>query len=153
MADYLSPGVYVEEFDSGGVPLEGASTSTAGFLGLAQRGPVEGIPELITSAADFQRTFGSYLSENVFGEYRFLAYAVDHFFANGGSRCYVMRVASSDAKASSNITKGNPEPILRISAKDPGEWGNKVRLVISPASKTKTQIYEALSEKTYKVKS
>lgn len=152
MAEYLSPGVYVEEFDSGGVPLEGASTSTAGFFGLAQRGPVEGVPELITSSADFQRTFGSYLSENAFGEYRFLAYAVDNFFANGGSRCYVMRVAPSDAKSSSNITEENPKPVLKISAKDPGEWGNKVRLIISAASKTKTQIYEVLGEKTYKVK-
>ena len=37
MAEYLSPGVYVEEFDSGGVPVEGASTSIAGFIGVAER--------------------------------------------------------------------------------------------------------------------
>ncbi|MEN6325587.1 MAG: phage tail sheath family protein [Syntrophomonas sp.] len=153
MAEYLSPGVYVEEFDSGGVPMAGVSTSTAGFFGLAQKGPIEGIPELITSPADFRRIFGSYLSENAFGEYRFLAYAVDHFFANGGSRCYVMRVAPSDAKVSTNITKEDKAPVLQISAKNPGEWGDKVRLTISAASKAKTQIYEVLGPKQYKVKS
>ena len=35
MAEYLSPGVYVEEFESGGKPMEGVGTSTAGFIGLA----------------------------------------------------------------------------------------------------------------------
>ena len=47
MAEYLSPGVYVEEFDSGSKPMEGVGTSTAGFIGLAERGPVEGLPQLI----------------------------------------------------------------------------------------------------------
>ena len=36
MAEYLSPGVYVEEFDSGSKPMEGVGTSTAGFIGLAE---------------------------------------------------------------------------------------------------------------------
>ena len=38
MAEYLSPGVYVEEFDSGSKPMEGVGTSTAGFIGLAGEG-------------------------------------------------------------------------------------------------------------------
>ena len=75
MAEYLSPGVYVEEFDSGGKPMEGVGTSTAGFIGLAERGPAEGVPQLVTNFADFKRKFGGYLSENEYGEYRFLAYA------------------------------------------------------------------------------
>ncbi|MEW9700889.1 phage tail sheath family protein [Paenibacillus sp. SI8] len=153
MADYLSPGVYVEEFDSGAQPLEGASTSTAGFIGLAQRGEIQGIPQLVTSVADFHRLFGSYLSENEFGDYRFLSYAVEHFYLNGGSRCYVMRVAPSDAKPATNQGEGNKESaILSISSKNPGTWGNQVRIVIVPSSKAKTQIYEVLSEKQYRVK-
>ena len=36
MAEYLSPGVYVEEFESGMRPMEGVSTSTAGFVGMAE---------------------------------------------------------------------------------------------------------------------
>ena len=46
MPDYLSPGVYIEEFESGGRPLGGASTSIAGFLGVAQRGESVGIPRV-----------------------------------------------------------------------------------------------------------
>ncbi|WP_219837885.1 phage tail sheath family protein [Paenibacillus sp. R14(2021)] len=154
MAEYLSPGVYVEEFDSGAQPLEGASTSTAGFIGLAQRGAVEGLPQLVTSIAEFQRVFGSYLSENAFGSYRFLAYAVDQFFMNGGSRCFVMRVAPSDAKPAVNTT---PESaVLAITAKNPGAWGNQIRVGIVPSSKAKTQIYEVLGtpgeSKRYRVK-
>ena len=86
MAEYLSPGVYVEEYDSGAVPMQGVSTSTAGFIGLAQRGPVVGKPQLVTSFADYKRAFGGYLSEAKFGEARFLPYAVEQFFINGGSR-------------------------------------------------------------------
>lgn len=155
MAEYLSPGVYVEEFDSGAPPMEGVSTSTAGFIGLAQKGPVEGLPELITSFADFQRTFGSYLSQNEFGNYRFLAYAVEHFFMNGGSRCYVMRVAPPDAKTASNEENDDKNAeALKIVAKNPGSWGNKIKVSFSPSSKAKTQIL-ALGEDpaTYYVKS
>ncbi|GAA0377109.1 phage tail sheath family protein [Bacillus horti] len=153
MAEYLSPGVYVEEFDSGGQPLEGSSTSTAGFIGLAQRGAIQGLPELITSFADFRRLYGSYLSENEFGEYRFLAYAVEHFFINGGSRCYVMRVAPPNAKSASNVSEGSEGgAVLHITAKNPGAWGNQIRIVLEPDSKAKTQIYDVLEGNTYRVK-
>lgn len=154
MAEYLSPGVYVEEFDSGPVPMEGVSTSTAGFIGLAQRGEVEGLPELITSMADFNRIFGSYLPENVFGDYRYLAYAVEHFFLNGGSRCYVMRVAPADAKAAANFTDETAAQLpLHFSAKNPGAWGNQIRVVITPSSKAKTPILEQAGDRQYRVKS
>ncbi|GMT48082.1 MAG: hypothetical protein IEMM0007_1648 [bacterium] len=103
MPEYLSPGVYVEEIEIGTRPIEGVSTSTAGFLGVAEMGPTEGLPKLITSFSDFQRKFGSYIPES-YGLYRFLPYAVDNFFINGGSRCYVIRVAPSDAVAASNTS-------------------------------------------------
>ena len=34
MPEYLAPGVYVEEIDTGTKPIEGVSTSTAGMLGV-----------------------------------------------------------------------------------------------------------------------
>lgn len=142
MAEYLSPGVYVEEFESGGKPMEGVSTSTAGFIGLAERGPVEGVPQLITNFADFKRTYGGYLSESEFGEYRFLAYAVEHFFINGGSRCFVARVAPSDAKCAQGAAPTEGDAVLTFAAKNPGIWGDNIRVVLTPASKAKTQILE-----------
>lgn len=153
MAEYLSPGVYVEEFDSGAQPLEGASSSTGGFLGLARRGEVQGIPQLVTGMADFFRLFGSYLPENAFGDSRYLAYAVEQFFMNGGSRCYVMRVAPSNAKSAANFTADTEAAaVLKITAKNPGSWGNQIRVAITPSSKAKTQIYEDLGGGKYRVK-
>lgn len=96
MAEYLAPGVYVEEFDSGVKAMEGVGTSTAGFIGLAEKGPTKGTPVLITSFAEYQRRFGSYLSPQRYGSSRFLPNAVEHFFTNGGSACYVMRVLPED---------------------------------------------------------
>lgn len=144
MAEYLSPGVYVEEFDSGAKPMEGVSTSTAGFIGLAERGPVEGIPQLVTNFADFTRKYGGYLSENEFGEYRFLAYAVEHFFINGGSRCFIARVAPGDAVAAKGAVPDAENPILSFTAKNPGAWGNNLRLRLTPSSKNKTPILEVI---------
>jgi len=154
MAEYLTPGVYVEEFDSGSVPMEGVSTSTTGFIGLAEKGPVGGLPVLITNFGDFTRTFGGFLPENKFGEYRYLAYAVNHYFVNGGSRCYVTRVVPGDAKTASYQKTEGLE--LDISAKNPGDWGNKVSLTFTPSSKAKTPILEVMEmedgNKKYRVK-
>lgn len=154
MAEYLSPGVYVEEFDSGGKPMEGVGTSTAGFIGAAQKGPVEGLPQLVTNFADFRRIYGGYLSENEYGDYRFLAYAVEHFFVNGGSRAFIMRVAPGDASCAKASSPADV-PVIQMEAKNPGMWGNSLRVVISPSSKAKTQIYDVLetaSGKAYSVK-
>src|SRR5262249_57337325 len=60
MPEYLAPGVYVEEIDTGSKPIEGVSTSTAGMLGVTERGPVN-VPILITSYGDYVRWFGERL--------------------------------------------------------------------------------------------
>lgn len=135
MAEYLSPGVYVEEYDSGATPMQGVSTSTAGFVGLAERGPVIGQPQLVTSFADYKRMYGGYLSEAAYGGNRFLPYAVEQFFLNGGSRAYIMRAVPGDAKAAS-ITTG----VLKITAANPGAWAEDMRVTVAPASKAKTQV-------------
>lgn len=131
----------MEEFESGLRPMEGVSTSTAGFIGMAEKGKVSGTPEFVSSFADFTRKFGSYLSENVYGEYRYLAYAVEQFFANGGSRCYVMRTVPSDA-ATAAIKAGG----ISIAAKNPGSWGNDIKVAVVTSSKGKTNVVEAVEE-------
>lgn len=145
MAEYLSPGVYVEEFDSGPAPMQGVGTSTAGFVGLAEKGPVSGAPVFVSSPSDFTRKFGGYLQQSEFGEYRYLAHAVNHFFGNGGARAFIMRVVPPDA-ASASIQCGES---LSFKAKNPGNWGNKVVIAFAPASKAKTQIYEDEGEGKY----
>jgi phage tail sheath protein FI len=114
MPEYLSPGVYVEEIDAGPKPIEGVSTSTAGAVGVTSRGPTRGKPVLVTSFADFERTFGSFLplpqeslvnqwalNDAEGGRYWLFPLAVKGFFDNGGQRLYVKRVFSSTAVASS----------------------------------------------------
>ncbi|MDR1735346.1 MAG: phage tail sheath subtilisin-like domain-containing protein [Oscillospiraceae bacterium] len=149
MPEYLSPGVYVEEFDSGPVPMEGVGTSTAGFVGLAAKGPVGGIPQLVTGIADYKRKYGGYLSALEFGDYRYLAYAAEHFFINGGTRAFISRVIPSDAK----IAEAAHESPLKLTAASAGAWGNDLKAVITPASKAKTQIMKLLEPTRAAVKS
>lgn len=134
----MSPGVYVEEFDSGPTPMQGVGTSTAGFIGLAEKGPVSGSPVFVSSASDFSRKFGGYLQKSEFGEYRYLAHAINHFFANGGARAFVMRVVPPDA-AVAGLKCGE---LLQFQAKNPGSWGNRIVVSITEASKAKSQILE-----------
>ena len=115
--------------------MQGVSTSTAGFVGLAERGPVTGQPQLVTSFADYKRMYGGYLSEAAYGGARFLPYAVEQFFLNGGARAYIMRAAPADAKA--GVVQAG---VLTISAANPGAWAENMRVTVAPASKAKTQV-------------
>ncbi len=135
MAEYLSPGVYVEEFDSSPRAIEGVGTSTAGFIGMAVKGPVVGAPSLVTSFADYQRQFGGYLSEYTHGAYRFLPYAVEQFFVNGGTRCYISRVVPENATiASAQIGD------LTLRAANEGKWGNRIIVSFTTTNKKKLQL-------------
>jgi phage tail sheath protein FI len=96
MPEYLSPGVYVEEIDTGAKPIEGVSTSTAGMVGMTERGPVN-VPILLTNSGDYARWFGGLLDTTVFGANAYLPHAVDGFFTNGGRRLYLTRVQAPAA--------------------------------------------------------
>lgn len=148
MAEYLSPGVYVEEYDHASRAIEGVGTSTAGFVGMAQKGPIGGAPMLITSYAEYNRQFGGGLSESVYRDYRFLPSAVEQFFANGGTRCYVSRVAPKDAKTASATLTG-----LSVEALNPGSWGNRILLQMSLSAKKKMQLLSHEGEQVYQAKS
>lgn len=92
MPEYLAPGVYVEEIPSGNRPIQAASTSTAGMVGVTARGPANR-PTLVTSRGSYERVFGGKLDPRVFTEGRdLLPYAAEGFFTNGGARLYVVRV-------------------------------------------------------------
>lgn len=153
MAEYLSPGVYVEEFDSGPTPMQGVGTSTGGFIGVAEKGPSIGAPVFVTGPADFTRKFGGYLHGTEFGDYRFLAHAVNHFFANGGSKAFVMRVVPPDATIAKAKCLESKEGTIEISARNEGSWGNSVIVSFESSSSSKTQILEDLGEGKYRLKS
>jgi phage tail sheath protein FI len=116
MPEYLAPAVYVEEVDTGSKPIEGVSTSTSGFVGVTERGPVN-VPILLTSNGEFQRWFGQTLNPALYGDHRFLPHAVEGFFVNGGKRVFVTRVLEPDAASLATTTlfehqPGDPDAIL-----------------------------------------
>jgi phage tail sheath protein FI len=103
MPEYLAPGVYVEEVDTGTKPIEGVSTSTAGMLGVTERGPVN-VPILITSYGEYTRWFGERLnildfSQGMGDPHCYLPQGVEGFFLNGGKRVYVVRVLDTQGAA------------------------------------------------------
>lgn len=96
MPEYLAPGVYVEEIDTGSKPIEGVSTSTAGVIGVTERGPVN-VPMLVTSFGEYQRIFGQMLDGVNYQDHRYLPNAVEGFFTNGGKRLFVTRILELQA--------------------------------------------------------
>jgi uncharacterized protein len=123
--EYLSPDVYVEEIDAGAQPIEGVSTSTAGFIGVARRGPTTGLPLLITSFNEFRREFGGYFDfGGGFTGQNFLPHAVNGFFVNGGKRVYIRRVIGGGTAVSSLTARGGV--LTRLLADAP--VGTSVRL-------------------------
>lgn len=123
MPELLRPDVYVEEVASPpGVPL--VPVSTGGFIGVADRGPVDEAI-LIDSFTAYVRRFGGYRTDS------YLTYGVKGFFDNGGSRCYVVRTTNSDASAvaaDSDLTDfGGDATAFNIATRDVGAFGNFIK--------------------------
>jgi uncharacterized protein len=135
MAEYLAPGVYVEEVSFRSPTIEGVGTTTTGFAGPTLTGPVGGmpygglpasgsavvgspsggVPQLLTSFGDFQHIYGGYgnlaLGTTAANDINYMAMAVQAFFINGGSLLYVSRVFANKAGA----TTGTIDPGIATS--------------------------------------
>src|SRR5262245_23075993 len=115
MPTYLSPGVYVEEVDSGARPIEGVGTAVAAFIGLAERGPLNE-PTLVSNWRQFTAMFGDFTGD------AYLAHAVYGYFLNGGGNCYVVRVGHVDddeplrAELTASV-EGQVDPIAKYEVK------------------------------------
>lgn len=138
MAAYRTPGVYYQSVDAGGLPVTPFRTDIAGFVGLAERGPLDtAVP--LESWQQFTSWFGSFTT---FG---FLAYAVRAFFENGGRRCWAVRVgvASTDlaagAQVASAVVSGaGSGPALRVQASTPGGWGDGLTFTVRERNRAQT---------------
>jgi phage tail sheath protein FI len=95
MPNYLSPGVYVEEVDTGTQPIEAVGTTTAGFVGVAPKSDAH-VNEAV--AVNGWQRFRSEFAPNG-AQSTPLANAVYGFFRNGGSRCYVVNTGRAGAIA------------------------------------------------------
>jgi len=126
---FQRPGVYVEETLNPIQPIVGAnSESAAAFIGTTDRGPVS-TATLVTSWSQYVSTFGSWNSVSS----NDLPLAVYMYFSNGGSQCYVVRVANTSVAAlrSLNDRAVSPSATLSINANTPGSWGNRVNISIT----------------------
>lgn len=133
MPEYLTPGVYMEEFEMGARPIEGVSTSTVGFVGITERGPTIP-PLLVTSWTQFMRIYGGYTKES------YLPYAVEGFFSNGGKRCYISRVVRHEFIDKEEKARGGAKSAalkkngIEFIAVGEGDWGNRVAIRIENSS-------------------
>ncbi|WP_437534789.1 phage tail sheath subtilisin-like domain-containing protein [Sorangium sp. So ce726] len=147
MPEYLSPGVYVEETSFRSKSIEGVSTSTAGFVGPSRYGPLDLVPEIVTSLGEFERIYGDGQKLDFGGDERhnFLWHAARAFFAEGGRRLYVSRIfrprsTTDDGIAHATLAAGSPvDDDLTIRARYPGSGGNvRVRLTLRAGQNVRT---------------
>jgi phage tail sheath protein FI len=137
MAEYLSPGVYVEETSFRAKSIEGVATSTAGFVGQTRFGPTADTPRLVTGYEDYQRYFGDDADLLLGGvpTLNHMAQAVRLFFLNGGARVYISRVVVPPAGQTLADITARSAPLTTsagsafIRARYPGLAGNlRVRM-------------------------
>jgi phage tail sheath protein FI len=129
MPEYLHPGVYIEEIERGPRPIEGVATSTAAFLGETERGPTR--PRMVTSYNEYARWFGG-----TFGADKYMPYAVNGFFDNGGRRAYICRIVSPMSDTEVAKTASHDFDRLHVEATGPGRWGNHIWVQIEGSATT-----------------
>jgi uncharacterized protein len=123
--EYLTPGVYFELRDAAPPVIRRVRTDITGFVGLAERGPLNQ-PVQIDSWRQFQARFGNFVP------YGFLAYSVKGFFENGGQTCFIVRIAGAIAARATRVLKNSPgEDVLRLTAVNEGSWGNQIAIVLT----------------------
>jgi hypothetical protein len=125
------PGVYLA-LRRADDPLSPVRLDIAGFVGVALRGPVD-IPVAVTSWSEYELIFGGYERPAGAPE-RMLPLAVSTFFAQGGNRAYVVRVAPppswsgpSGDDATALFELDHPSG-YRIRAANEGSWGTTLSI-------------------------
>ncbi len=135
--DIRLPGIYFLPAD---VPTSSdlPPLDVAAFVGFAERGPMH-TPVAIEDVDTYEAIFGGDLAlarDKGSLIYACLPSAVSAFFANGGRRCYVVRVAGDDASATrlklpgvvSLDKEGNAPTLTPVWTASPGAWGKDIRL-------------------------
>lgn len=96
-------------------------SSQAFFVGLADRGPTDAALK-VSSIEEFEDIYGGYVS------YAYLHPTVETFFEEGGTQCYIARVAGSAATTGvKNITSSGSVAIA-LEANGPGAWSTSLKV-------------------------
>ena len=126
MAEYYTPGVYTERMKNTSLIIEGVTTSIAGFVGVAKRGKF-GEPVYVTSWTEYVEKF-AYGLDSAFYRDSYLGFCVYSFFNNGGSKCYISRVATKAIKKAKVTVTYEDETSLIFEANDEGAWANTLKI-------------------------
>jgi uncharacterized protein len=119
------PGVYVQEVPSGVRTIMGVGTSTALFIGQSALGPMNS-PVRCLTYTDFVRAFSDDTSVGSLANY------VKLFFLNGGTDCYIMRIANGATNSSVKLkNESGTTEVLELTAKDPGVAGEQIRAAVT----------------------
>jgi hypothetical protein len=110
------PGVYLAEAASSVHAITGVATSIGAFFGQAAMGPLN-TPIECLSYSDYTRNFGGTVAGAL------LAQSVLQFFSNGGSDCFVVRLADGAQPAQIMLLDLSGHAVLNISASSQGAWG------------------------------
>jgi uncharacterized protein len=110
--------------------IEGVLTSTCAFVGPTHTGPEGVVSQLITSVADFERTYGGLDKLGFTGDRKavhrrnYMAHAVRAYFTNGGKRLYVVRVMTGFGGGSGNLFSGGTAKTLPAAAKFAADYAS-----------------------------
>jgi hypothetical protein len=110
------PGVYIVEKPSGVHTITGVATSITAFVGYTATGR-DNLARQVFSFADFERLFGGLAPDSE------LSYAVQQFFANGGSNAYVVRVPRHGASPAGTLLGSGNATALQVNALTSGDGG------------------------------
>ena len=109
MPTYETPGLYYERLDRAQRPLPALRMDVTGFVGMAERGPLDR-PVPVESFRQFETRFGGCIGGG------FLAYALKGFFDNGGARAWIVRVAATEPETGAAPAGLTLSPPWRIEA-------------------------------------
>jgi phage tail sheath protein FI len=126
MPEYLAPGVYVEEVSFRSKSIAGVGTSVAGLVGPTRFGPVRGIPEVVTSFADFTRIYGDLQNLSLGGTtvLNHTAIAAKAFFDGGGKQLFVSRATNLATPTTGFSRSAAAVSHVTFQARFPGTMGD-----------------------------
>lgn len=130
---YRPPGLYRESDKNRYTPLSLPDTGIPGFVGITERGPTNA-HQRITSIEQFKDVFGELQLDS------FLTPAVEGFFGNGGTTCYVVRVANLSGLASGKgarhggalLKNAAGKTTVQVTASSEGSWANELKVTFRP---------------------
>lgn len=114
-------------------------TAVTGFVGIAERGPLN-VATFVTSNEEYNSIYGGFISAGN------MATEVRQFFLNGGTACWIIRTVhytditspgtNTAIKATVSLVDRatSPLPTLKVDGKDPGVYGNNIKIIIENAT-------------------